>query len=97
MGLPQLYVFAISHYCEKARWALDYPAVDYELMYLAPGMHANLLADLGVAGSSLPVLVIDEALDTRLVRNYCLGRNSVQQRSHLGLSTLTWRHRHRQS
>jgi len=62
MARPQLYVFAISHYCEKARWALDYLAVDYELMYLAPGMHANLLADLGAAGSSLPVLVNDEAL-----------------------------------
>lgn len=55
--LPQLYVFAISHYCEKARWALDYLGVDYEIKYLAPGSHANILAGLGANGTSLPLLV----------------------------------------
>lgn len=57
--LPQLYVFAISHYCEKARWALDYLGVEYEIKYLAPGLHAERMTGLGAGGSSLPVLVND--------------------------------------
>lgn len=60
--LPRLYVFAISHYCEKARWALDYLGVNYDVKYLAPGMHANLMAELGASGTSLPVLVSGKTL-----------------------------------
>ncbi len=62
MPLPKLYIFPISHYCEKARWALDYLQVDYELHAVAPGMHADLTARLGAAGTSLPVLVTDESV-----------------------------------
>ena len=57
MTQPQLYVFAISHYCEKARWALDYLGIEYEIKYLAPGLHAERMTNLGADGSSLPVLV----------------------------------------
>jgi len=56
---PTLSVFAISHYCEKARWALDYLNIDYELNYLAPGHHRKIAKKLGVKGSSLPFLVAD--------------------------------------
>lgn len=52
-----LYVFAISHYCEKARWALDYLGVQYELRHLPPGPHVQVTKQLGAAGSSLPFLV----------------------------------------
>ena len=62
MTPPQLYVFAISHYCEKARWALDYLGVEYEIKYLAPGLHAELMTSLGADGTSLPVLVNDGEL-----------------------------------
>jgi glutathione S-transferase len=54
---PALYVFAISHYCEKARWALDHVGVAYTLRHLAPASHIQATAELGAAGSSLPVLV----------------------------------------
>jgi glutathione S-transferase len=54
---PILYVFAISHYCEKARWALDYLGVDYALRHLAPGNHMQVANELGAPGSSLPLLV----------------------------------------
>ena len=54
---PVLYVFAISHYCEKARWALDYLDIDYSLEYLCPGPHVNFARKLGVADTSLPILV----------------------------------------
>lgn len=57
---PVLYVFAISHYCEKARWALDHLGVEYELRHLAPGSHLQATKQLGAAGSSLPLLVADD-------------------------------------
>jgi glutathione S-transferase len=57
---PVLYVFAISHYCEKARWALDFLGVDYELRHLAPGAHMQVAKELGAASSSLPLVVSGE-------------------------------------
>lgn len=57
---PVLYVFAISHYCEKARWALDSLGVEYDLRNLAPGSHMQVAKELGAAGSSLPLLVAGE-------------------------------------
>ena len=60
LSLPRLYIFAISHYCEKARWALDYLGVDSELHCLAPGAHAHLAEKLGAQDSSLPFLVCDD-------------------------------------
>jgi glutathione S-transferase len=62
MTPPQLYVFAISHYCEKARWALEYLGIEHEINYLAPGLHAEHMTNLGADGTSLPVLVIDGKL-----------------------------------
>ena len=53
---PKLYVFAISHYCEKARWALDYLQVDYQLLHLSPISHFKKAKQLGVTSSSLPIL-----------------------------------------
>ena len=57
MSQPELYVFAISHYCEKARWALDHFGIEYTLRHLAPGAHREIATGLGAAGSSLPILV----------------------------------------
>ncbi len=56
MASPTLYVFLISHFCEKARWALDYLGIKYELMYVAPGLHRNIAQKLGAIGSSVPIL-----------------------------------------
>lgn len=52
----KLYIFAISHYCEKARWALDYLQIDYELVFLAPGLHTLTARKLGLKLSSVPIL-----------------------------------------
>lgn len=60
MSKPVLHIFAISHYCEKARWALDYLAIDYHLKHLMPGPHAKAVRSLGAARSALPVLVHDK-------------------------------------
>ncbi len=56
---PVLYVFAISHFCEKARWALDVLGVDYELRNVAPGEHMEIAKKLGAPRSSVPYLSLD--------------------------------------
>ena len=56
---PVLYVFAISHYCEKTRWALDWLGVDYELRHVAPGEHGQIAKKLGAPRTSVPYLSLD--------------------------------------
>lgn len=52
----QLLEFPHSHYCEKARWALDHKALAYERVSLMPGLHVRRLKNV-VAGTSVPVLL----------------------------------------
>jgi glutathione S-transferase len=58
MKTPVLYVFAISHYCEKARWTLDYLNIDYRLQHLSPISYMKVVRSLGVADTTLPVLTV---------------------------------------
>lgn len=51
----KLFQFAISHYCEKARWALDYKGLSYETVNLLPGTHIKTIRQLADK-SSVPVL-----------------------------------------
>ncbi|MCK0163405.1 glutathione S-transferase family protein [Marinobacter sp. S6332] len=56
----RLYQFAISHYCEKIRWALDYKNLNYETINLLPGQHIKTIKKLTKgAGASVPVLEHD--------------------------------------
>ena len=55
----QLYQFAISHYCEKVRWALDFKGLNYQAINLLPGQHIKTVRKLGADVSSVPVLVHD--------------------------------------
>lgn len=50
-----LYQFAISHYCEKARWALDYKNLSYQVINLLPGPHLFTTKRL-TGQTSVPVL-----------------------------------------
>ena len=59
MTTPTLYIFAISHYCEKARWALDYLGIDYELRHVAPGEHIQIAKKLGCPASAVPYLELE--------------------------------------
>jgi glutathione S-transferase len=63
-----LYVFAISHYCEKARWALEYLGIPYRLHNCVPGMNRKIAKKLDTAQpprkkiGSLPFLHADGEL-----------------------------------
>ncbi|NNC99636.1 MAG: glutathione S-transferase [Gammaproteobacteria bacterium] len=57
MSDPVLYIFSISHFCEKARWSLDYYGIAYQLEILVPGTHTIFARKLGLPRSSLPILV----------------------------------------
>ena len=52
----KLYIFPISHFSEKARWACDYHGLDYELVKLVPGPHMLTMKRLGVRRTTVPVL-----------------------------------------
>lgn len=56
MTTTVLYQFPISHFCEKARWALDYKGIDYRVRNLIPGPHRAAMSKLA-ARSSVPLLV----------------------------------------
>jgi len=55
----ELYQFPFSHFCEKARWALDYKGVRYKPVNLLPGFHVKAVKKLAPK-SCLPVLVDGE-------------------------------------
>lgn len=54
---PLLIAIAISHYCEKVRWTMDYLDIDYVEEDHAPPFHRQYTSRHG--GTSVPVLVID--------------------------------------
>jgi len=56
MTTPRLITIAFSHYCEKARWALDRAGVTYEEEAHLPGMHYRPVKRAGGA-RTVPVLV----------------------------------------
>lgn len=62
MPRPELYLFPISHYCEKARWALDHHGIAHRVRDLAPGPHGLVLRRMGARGSTVPVLLVEGAL-----------------------------------
>jgi glutathione S-transferase len=54
---PKLISFAISHFCEKARWALEWHGIAYTETRWAPGPHIVLARRLGVPATTLPILI----------------------------------------
>ncbi len=51
-----LYQFPISHYCEKARWALEYKGLDYRIKNLVVGPHFRTLRKIA-PGTTVPLLI----------------------------------------
>jgi glutathione S-transferase len=53
---PRLITFAASHFCEKARWALDWHGIAYDEVGWPPGLHMLLAKSCGAKQSTLPIL-----------------------------------------
>jgi glutathione S-transferase len=53
---PQLITFAASHFCEKARWALDWHQVAYHEVGWPPGLHIILTKACGAKHRTVPIL-----------------------------------------
>jgi glutathione S-transferase len=56
--LPVLWHLKVSHFNEKARWALDYKRIPHIRRAAVPGRHRALAKRLS-GGSTLPILVLD--------------------------------------
>ena len=56
MQTPILYVFNISHYCEKARWALEHFGIAHEVRHVMVGTHRRIAKKLGASRGSVPFL-----------------------------------------
>lgn len=57
-SIPVLHQLRISHYNEKARWALDYKGITHRRRTLAPGLHP--IATRRLAGTqTTPILELD--------------------------------------
>ena len=57
-GTPVLWHLKVSHYNEKARWALDYKRVPHVRRAITPGRHQPIAQDL-TGGRTFPVLLLD--------------------------------------
>lgn len=58
MADVELVVFLFSHFCEKARWALDLKGVAYRQRVLLPGLHIPVAKRL-TGGTTVPILIMD--------------------------------------
>jgi glutathione S-transferase len=54
--MTRLYTFVVSHFSEKARWALDWKGVKYAERRLTPGLHRRTLRKAGAPRGTVPVL-----------------------------------------
>jgi glutathione S-transferase len=78
MKTPILYVFNISHYCEKARWALDHFGIAYDLRHVMVGMHRRIAEKLGAERGSVPFLQTDGGViaGSSPIIDWCEAQNS---------------------
>jgi glutathione S-transferase len=54
----KLYQFTFSHFCEKARWALDYKNIPYTPVNMLPGLHIKTIHKLAPrTWTCMPVLL----------------------------------------
>lgn len=52
----KLLEFPHSHYCEKARWALDYKGIAFQAVAIMPGLHMISVGKYA-PDTSVPVLL----------------------------------------
>lgn len=87
MTKPILTVFTISHYCEKARWGLDYLGIDYQLQVVTAGTHLKIAKELGLENSAVPFLETEQGViqGSDAILDWA-EENSVSARSRLSSS-----------
>jgi glutathione S-transferase len=78
--LPVLWHISISHYSEKARWALDYKRLPHRRRAVPGGLHMPIaLALTGGESYTFPILVLDgEAIGDSTAINGGLERRSPE-------------------
>ena len=54
---PRLITFAASHFCEKARWALDWHGIAYDEIGWPPGLHLILAKCCGAKQRTVPFVL----------------------------------------
>lgn len=59
---PRLVTFGVSHFCEKARWALDWHAIPYSEIGWPPGLHQVLARRCGAKATTLPIVLDNETV-----------------------------------
>lgn len=85
MAISILYTLPASHFCEKARWALDITGRVYQEERHAPGFHRSAVKKFG-AGPTVPVLVLG---NKKVLKNSAeiVKWSDEQLDDHLKLST----------
>lgn len=80
MNKPVLYVFNISHYCEKARWALDHFGIDHEVRHVMVGTHRRIARKLGARRGSVPFLQVGERVieGSSAIIDWCEAQAATQ-------------------
>lgn len=73
----KLYQFAFSHFCEKARWALDYKSIPYTPVNLLPGLRIKPIRKLAPK-TCMPVLV-DGERPCRFAGNHHVSRPNASR------------------
>src|SRR5919202_4633954 len=97
-GAPVLWHLKVSHYNEKARWALDYKGIPHVPRALIPGRHRSTAQRLA-GRDTFPVLVLDgraigdstdiiEALERRQPEPPLYPRDGAERRRALELEEL---------
>ena len=83
MTTPTLYIFNISHYCEKARGALDYFGIDYQARHVMPGAHRLIAKKLGAKRGSVPFLQTDGGViaGSPAIIDWCEAHNAGKRPS----------------
>ena len=89
MKTPVLYVFNISHFCEKARWALDHFGIAHEVRHVMAGTHRRIARKLGAKHGSVPFLQTDGGVvaGSSAIIDWCEVQNAGRRPSLAGEDT----------
>jgi glutathione S-transferase len=79
----RLITFGISHYCERARWALDWHGIPYEEIGWPPGWHLVMAKRCGAKATTLPIVLDGETViqDSGVIIDWAESRAEDPTRS----------------